>query len=94
MSNYWGKYLSRKLTEYGRKFDHSELSRKFIPYFENGQRIIVCSKWGEKERGYVGVTTGYKPSFLLIHRKGDVGSGTLLDDSYEIIGTIDRFLVR
>lgn len=84
-------YIERKKQEHGSKFDPSALSKKFIPFYESGQRIEVKTPWGKLERGYVGVTTGWKPSFLLVHRRNDRGSSTLLSDEYEIVKTLPLF---
>lgn len=84
-------YLARKRYEFGDRFDPSDLSPKFIPYYESGQRIIVRLPGGEEERGYVHITTGWKPAFLLIHRRSDLGSATLLRDSYTIVGTVNLY---
>jgi hypothetical protein len=71
------EYLDQKRAQYGDRFDTSELHSQFIPYFRTGQRIRVQS--GEHVRtGTVGVTTGWKPAFLLIHRSSDHGSADVL----------------
>lgn len=87
----FSQLLANKINKYGLLFDASELPDKFIPYFESGQRIIVKSPWGETERGYVGITTGWKPSFLLLKTKRSLGSDTLLNERYQIIGTVNRY---
>jgi hypothetical protein len=72
-------------------FDDSDLSKQFIPYFCSGQRIIVKTRYGETKRGYVGVTTGWKPCFLLMHNTRAIGSSTLLMDGDQIIGTVKKW---
>ena len=74
------EYLDRKHAEHGDRFDTSELSLQFVPYFENRQRIKIKNRWGEVLTGTVGVTTGWKPSFLLMRRKNQTGSSILLSD--------------
>jgi hypothetical protein len=91
MDNYQN-LVTRKRNEYGAKFDTSNLASKFIRYYESGQRVIVKMSYGEVERGYVGVTTGWKPVFLLVHRRSDYGSSTTLSDKDEIIGTVNKYL--
>ena len=71
-------------------FDDSDLSKQFIPYFESGQRIIVTS-YGEVKRGYVGVTTGWKPCFLLMNNTRSMGSSDTLSDKDEIVGTVKKW---
>ena len=84
-------YLIGKDAEYGEKFDQSDLTKKFIPYFETGQRIEVRTPYGETKRGYVGVTTGWKPVFILLAKSNSHGSGEILDSKYEIINTINKY---
>jgi hypothetical protein len=75
----------------GKDFDDSNLSKQFIPYFESRQRIIVKSKYGGEARGYVGVTTGWKPCFLLMHNTRSIGSSYCLSDADEIISTVEKW---
>lgn len=71
--------------------DLSELATKFERFYENRQRIIVRSPWGEVKRGYVGRTTGWKPSYLLLARANSRGSSDLLSEEWELVGTVDRY---
>jgi hypothetical protein len=87
------QYLSDKFNKFGLLFNDCFLSQQFVPYFESGQRIIVQTRW-ETVRGYVGVTTGYKPSFLLLPRKDSISSPILLSDEDKIIGTVNKYLYR
>lgn len=75
----------------GHKLDTSDLALKFSEYHETGQRIIVKTPYGETLRGYVGVTTGWKPSYLLLNNTRSLGSSELLNDQYEIIGTLNKY---
>jgi hypothetical protein len=63
--------------EFGRVFDDSALAPQFIRFFETGQRIEVSGPSGVR-RGRVGVTAGWCPCFLLMHRRSDRGSSDLL----------------
>lgn len=78
-------YLARKHQEYGDKFDTSELDTRFIEYFHKDIRIKI-DNYGTIEHGTVSVTTGWKPIFLLIHRKSDYGSSTTLSRNQKILG--------
>lgn len=69
----------------GHYFDISDLCPKFISHFGENYRIKVVDKWGEIHTGYVGITTGWKPSFLLVYNSRSLGSSILLNDDYEII---------
>ena len=76
-------YVTRKRLEYGDKFDPSELADKFRPYLHSSERITIefCDASGncyETKRGTVGVTTGWRPSFMLMLRSNSTGSSHLL----------------
>ncbi len=71
--------------------DNSNLADKFTKYYETRQRIVVKTPYGEITRGYVGKTTGWKPSYLLLARANSHGSSELLNDKYELIGTVNRY---
>jgi hypothetical protein len=73
------------------KLDRSDLATKFERFYKSRQRIIVRNPWGEVQRGYVGRTSGWKPSYMLLARANSRGSSDLLDDRWEIIGTVDRY---
>lgn len=75
----------------GHELDESQLATKFKQYYETGQRIEVATPYGETLRGYVGKTTGWRPSYLLLARVDSIGSSELLDDRYTITQTINRF---
>lgn len=85
----------RKLTEQGRnkhgdKFDPSDLiaAQQFAPYLHTDLRLKVSNvRWGWERTGRVGITTGWKPAFLLMHRSSDRGSGDLLGPNDIIIAT-------
>lgn len=67
--------------------DYSNISKQFIPYYENGQRIKVQYTYGkdkEVKSGTVGMTTGWKPVFILMLRSNSTGSSYILTDK-EII---------
>lgn len=72
-------YLKRKKVEYGDKFDPSDLALHFAPYLHSNTRIKVQHKGEDKvEHGRVGITTGWKPHFLLLYRVDSIGSSRLL----------------
>lgn len=82
MSKYT-ELTARKQREHGDRFDASDLHSQFIPYFNSGDRIRVAN--GEYVRtGRVGVTTGWKPAFLLMHRASDHGSSDVLGPDDQI----------
>ena len=87
MNNY-NEYLNRKQHEYGDKFDPSDLSKQFVQYYENQKRIKIQTSWGDTISGTVGITTGWKPVFILMRRKDSHGSSDLLSDKDKIISEV------
>ena len=92
MKKSFTEYLIRKGEEYPKKFDSSELAKQFVPYFENGARIEVKFGYGAThlgtKRGTVGITTGWKPVFLLMLRKDSVGSSWTLKECDEVVRVV------
>jgi hypothetical protein len=74
----YSDYLARKQREHGAKFDSSDLAAQFVPYYESGARIKVRTHYGEEITGTVGVTTGWRPCFLLMRRSNSFGSSDLM----------------
>ncbi len=86
MGRSYEDYIARRKAEAGRKFSDSDLAKKFIPYYESQQRIKVMTPWGKEMTGTVGATTGWRPAFLLMSRSNAIGSSTVLDNKFKIIG--------
>lgn len=86
------EYIARKRKQYGDQFSDASLAPQFVPYFNSGQRIEVVTRYpsGEEERrrGTVGVTTGWVPAFLLMHRSNQVGSSDVLSAKDEIVQVV------
>lgn len=80
-------YISRKRAEYGDKFDSSDLAPQFVSAYETGRKIAVKDQYarGGRAWGTVGVTTGWRPVFLLMRRSNAIGSSYLLNDKHEIV---------
>ena len=83
MSKY-EQYVERKRLEYGEKFNLSDLAEQFIPYFNDGTRIKV-ETGGMTITGRVGVTTGWKPAFILMRTSRSIGSPWLLGKGDKIV---------
>ena len=82
-------FLNRKRQQHGDKFDPSLLAAKFVPYYNSGQRVVV--RFGEEyKRGTIGVTTGWRPVFILLLTKRSRGSSWVLSKYEEIIGSVSR----
>lgn len=67
-------WCAAKEVEYGSKWDPSDLEPRFIPFFRTDQRIRVACMFNTSQpehvrTGTVGVTTGWRPAFLLMHRR-------------------------
>ena len=78
MKRDFSKLLLRRAEEYPKRFSSENLFEQFIPYYESGERVEVTFSSGEVKRGTVGVTTGWKPCFLLMLRRDSIGSSWIL----------------
>ena len=76
-------FLWRKRREFGDHFDPSALAPAFVAYFNSGQRVKVAFAALGEMTGRVGVTTGWRPCFLLMRTSRSHGSPWL-------IGKLDR----
>lgn len=85
MESKFDGYIARSRARYGDKFDDSDLDRRFVGAFNTGARIKVTC-YGETLTGTVGVTTGWRPAFLLMRTARSRGSSVILNASAEIIG--------
>lgn len=65
--------------------DYSNIAPQFIPFYENGERVKVRFPDGMVKSGTVTMTTGWKPSFMLMLRSDSTGSSYLLTNEDEII---------
>jgi hypothetical protein len=70
-------FLSRKSREYGERFDASNLAPRFAPYLGTQTRIKV-ETCGIVKTGTIGVTTGWRPAFLLMVSSRSIGSPWVL----------------
>lgn len=78
MKRNYKEYIDNKMRRYGIEFDTSDLNKEFIPYFENGERITVKFSYGEIKRGTIGISSGWKPIFLLMLTKRSSGSSYII----------------
>jgi len=85
MNRNYKEFIKRKKEEYGSKFNTSDINEKFIPYYESQQRITIGFGHGEVKRGTVGVTTGWKPAFILILTKRSKSSSYIIDNDCQIL---------
>lgn len=85
MSRY-SEMVDRGKRRHPGKFDESDLAPQMVRWFNNGMRIKVRSAAGTERTGRVGVTTGWKPAFLLMHRSSDDSSSDVLGLGDQVIG--------
>jgi hypothetical protein len=88
MSRSFAEYLTLASKKHYPKWDSSGLASQFIKHFESGQRIEVDDPIFGAKRGYVGVTTGWRPSFLLLSRVNCISSHILISDETKFLKTI------
>jgi hypothetical protein len=79
------EYVGRKTVEHGPRFDKSDLDPRFVRHFETGDRVKVRT-CGMVMTGTVGVTTGWRPAFLLTRTRRSIGSPWTLGPRDEILG--------
>lgn len=77
-------YIKRQQVKYGAKFDTSELDQRFVEYFNNRRRIKVDT-YGMTLTGTIGVTSGWRPAFLLMRTSRSTGSSWLMSPRVKII---------
>jgi hypothetical protein len=93
--NRFEEYCDRKRAEYGEKFSDASLAPQFIAAFNAGDTVrIAVPNRSDSPRprtwGFVGVTTGWKPAFLLMRKRGQHGSSYILDNDTPILATKRR----
>jgi hypothetical protein len=87
------KFLQRKTAQYGNRFDPSELfatDATIFDAYESGARMnFNYSPTGLPEdfpaKGYVGITTGWKPAFIRIRDRRSHGGSDILTN-YRAMG--------
>lgn len=90
-SAYWRGYLDRKAREHGARWDDRDLqaARHFAPYLHSNIRIKVRNGlYGAVRTGTVGITTGWRPAFLLMSRSSAHGSSDVLGPHDVIVGVL------
>lgn len=87
----WTEYLRGRAEGCRPKtFDPSDLAPQFVPYFnERKTRIEVETTFADgtthRRTGYVGITTGWKPAFLLMHASNHHGSSDVLSVNDKVL---------
>lgn len=82
----------------GHKLDKSDLDQRFTKYYKSGQRVEVTYTWDsgeiEKERFYVGKSTGWKPVYIGLKRMDSLGGEAIMSRSITNIKPLNKFLGR
>ncbi len=86
----YDNYCNRLRAEHGGKFSPAELAPQFVEAFNRGDRFRVKVRFiygatHEDRWGYVSATTGWRPCFLLIRPRGQIGSSETLGANDQII---------
>ncbi len=86
MNNY-ESFINRGKSKHGDKFSEASLNPDFIHAYNNGDsfRVLVDFGYDKPVWGYIGVTTGWTPCFLLMRRRGQHGSSETIGDNCKII---------
>lgn len=76
--------------------DYSDIDKRFIPFFLRGERVEVilkegyelnmghgCRTEGRAIRFYVGVSTGWRPIFLMVLNRNSNGGMGIMSESVE-----------
>lgn len=87
--NAFDLWEQRARAKWGDKLDLSGLPDKWRPYL-NGPRIEVALDGEGVTRGRVGITTGWRPVFLLVRRRSDRGSSIILVESDELLRVVSK----
>lgn len=90
-SEWFRGFCAGKLEQYGDKFCPEALAPQFIKHKAAGdrRRIKVRFTDGREVWGYVGVTTGWVPCFILMRRRGQHGSCDTLSVNDVIVDVKD-----
>ena len=80
----WADYLEIKEREFGREFVPPVNADLLSEYVNSGIRLEVDAD-GCIERGFIGLTTGWRPCFILLRTKRSSGSGICLDGNVKIL---------
>jgi hypothetical protein len=82
-------FVQRQKAKHGDMFSEENLNRNFISAYNNGDtfRVLVDLGYDKPVWGYIGVTTGWKPCFLLMRRRGQHGSSDTINKECKILKT-------
>ena len=62
-----------------------DLDIRFSQYHESGERVEILYTDGSVERGYIGKSTGWMPTYLLLKTKRSISGGSILSPMVQTI---------
>ncbi len=82
-------FIQKQKAKYPNKFSDEKLNPAFVTAFNNGDTFRVLADLGYEKPiwGYIGVTTGWQPVFLLMRRRGSLGSSETISCEDKIVKT-------
>lgn len=87
MTHYEETMLAKR-SQYGSKFDCSELaavSPEIREAYNSHHRIRIQFPDNSTADGYVGLTTGWRPAFILLYNKRSIGSSIVLGPNDRVV---------
>lgn len=87
MSTHYEDMVERFTKRHGDKFSEENLDQRFRPFYDSQQRIQVQYIGSEqKHYGTVGITSGWKPMFILMNNARARSSSVTLDSNVHLTG--------
>lgn len=74
-----------------RVIDRNELDPRFTRFYINQERVEVTYEWGEKDRFYVGKSTGWKPIYLALPKRNSSGGTGILSSAIKEIHPLGKY---
>jgi Fe-S cluster assembly ATPase SufC len=87
LNSNFAAYVARLKAKHGDKFDGSSLAPQFAEHF--GRRVEVEYSYGEKKRGWITGTTGWRPSLMILLRSDSMGSSWLVGEKDKVARVLD-----
>ncbi len=89
MTTRFESYCARQNARHDGQFTQAELDPRFIEAYNKGDtyRLKIRFSYGREAWGYVAATTGWRPSFMLMRRRGQRGSSELLGPKDVIVAS-------
>lgn len=84
--NEWQCWINAKQDEYGEKFTlpDPQLCNLLVPYLKSGKRVEIDVD-GFITRGFISITCGWWPSFMVLRTSRSMGSWILISKNTRIL---------